>query len=463
MSDGPIRSRARGANVPEVVCAEREGTDRQLLHRFVARRDEGAFEALMARHGPMVYAVCRRVLRDAHEAEDACQATFLVLARKAGSLRRPELLANWLYGVAYRAARKAQRQVARHGAHAIQGAAMRSSDSRPDEVVWEDLRPVLDGELDRLPGKFRAPVVLCYLEGLTAEEAGHKLGCPRGTILSRLSRARAKLRKRLLRRGLALSAGLLGFLLAEYVTATEPLTVKFIRATARAARAFARGQPAAMKGIPGNSAALAAAILRGMFLAKIKNAALCLTGAGVILSVLVWSLLPGRAATNTGGGAVASGEPGQNLDKAGPAAPNGAKDDKELLQGKWQGTTIEVQGQALHAPPDPDKGFAFTFDGDNVKVDCNLMLDNFNRKFKLRLDNQAQPKRMDLLFIGDDGVVRENDGLVGIYELNGDTLRYCSGTPQDGRPTKFVAQGNHFVWNFKRGAANKPNEPPKQP
>src|SRR6516165_2159476 len=283
MRDGPLRSRGLGPDAPESVCAEHEETDRQLLHRFMARHDEGAFAALMARHGPMVFAVCRRVLRDVHEAEDACQATFLVLARKAGSVRRPELLANWLYGVAYRAARKAQRQAARHGARAILGAAMRSTDSIPDEVVWEDLRPVLDGELDRLPGKFRAPVVMCYLEGLTAEEASRKLGCPRGTILSRLSRARAKLRKRLLRRGLALSAGLLGFLLTEYVTATEPLAVKFIQATARAARMFARGRAATIKGIPGNSTALAGAILRGMFLAKIKNAALCVAGAGLIM------------------------------------------------------------------------------------------------------------------------------------------------------------------------------------
>jgi RNA polymerase sigma-70 factor (ECF subfamily) len=448
------------------MCAEREGTDRQLLHRFVARRDEGAFEALMARHGPMVFAVCRRVLRDVHEAEDACQATFLVLARKAGSVRRPELLANWLYGVAYRAARKAQRQAARHGARAILGAAMRSTDSIPDEVVWEDLRPVLDGELDRLPGKFRAPVVMCYLEGLTAEEASRKLGCPRGTILSRLSRARAKLRKRLLRRGLALSAGLLGFLLAEHVTATEPLAVKFIQATARAARMFARGRAATIKGIPGNSTALAGAILRGMFLAKIKNAALCVAGAGLIMGVLGWSLMPGRAATTAGPGAVAGGDGPQNGDpnknqpaKAAPALKQN-KDDKELLQGEWQGTSIEVDGRVMQL--EPGKGVTFTFSGDKVKVVCT-MFDAWNREFHLRLDSQAQPKKMDFLFIEDNGAVRENDGLVGIYELNGDTLRFCSGTPQDGRPKAFVAQGGHFVWNFKRGAAKKPNDPPKQP
>ena len=307
---------------------------------------------------------------------------------------------------------------------------------------------------------------MCYLEGLTAEEASRKLGCPRGTILSRLSRARAKLRKRLLRRGLALSAGLLGFLLAEHVTATEPLAVKFIQATARAARMFARGRAATIKGIPGNSTALAGAILRGMFLAKIKNAALCVAGAGLIMGVLGWSLMPGRAATTAGPGAVASGDGPQNGDpnKNQPAKAAHAlkqnKDDKELLQGEWQGTSIEVDGRVMQL--EPGKGVTFTFSGDKVKVVCT-MFDAWNREFHLRLDSQAQPKKMDFLFIEDNGAVRENDGLVGIYELNGDTLRFCSGTPQDGRPKEFVAQGGQFVWNFKRGAAKKPNDPPKQP
>src|SRR5438128_1594254 len=127
MSDMPVNSATRGRRFSPDASDPGTGTDRELLGRFVAQRDEGAFASLVERHGPMVLDVCRRVLRDTHEAEDACQATFLVLARKAGSLRRPELLANWLYGVAYRAARKTQRQTVTYRAHAVRGATMQAT------------------------------------------------------------------------------------------------------------------------------------------------------------------------------------------------------------------------------------------------------------------------------------------------------------------------------------------------
>src|SRR6516162_2891867 len=118
MNSPTIHSATRDPESPASPSASEGGTDREFLDRFVANRDEVAFAALVERHGPMVLEVCRRVLQDVHEAEDACQATFLVLARKAGSLRRPELLANWLHGVAYRSARKVQRQKVRYCAHA---------------------------------------------------------------------------------------------------------------------------------------------------------------------------------------------------------------------------------------------------------------------------------------------------------------------------------------------------------
>jgi RNA polymerase sigma factor (sigma-70 family) len=207
MSDGPVNSATQRPSDADVAPAPESATDRELLHRFVAHREESAFTALVERHGPMVLDVCRRVLHDSHEAEDACQATFLVLARKCGSLRQPELLANWLYGVAYRSARKAQRQRVRYCAHAMRGASMQATDATAD-LIWKDLRPVLDEELERLPAKYRAAVVLCYLEGLKVEEAARQLQCPRGTILSRLARARQRLSSRLAMRGLALSTGL---------------------------------------------------------------------------------------------------------------------------------------------------------------------------------------------------------------------------------------------------------------
>src|SRR5436309_10590957 len=130
-----------------------DGSDADLLRRFVRGRDEAAFAALMDRHGPMVMGVCRRVLRDAHAVDDAFQATFLVLVRKAASLRRPQLLGNWLYGVAYRIARQARAVAARQPVLGRQVEEMPAADV-VDEKVWDELRPVLDQEVNRLPEKY---------------------------------------------------------------------------------------------------------------------------------------------------------------------------------------------------------------------------------------------------------------------------------------------------------------------
>jgi RNA polymerase sigma-70 factor (ECF subfamily) len=167
-----------------------EPADGELLERFVSRRDESAFTALVHRHGPMVLGVCRRVLNDWQSAEDAFQVTFLVLARKADSLMRPGLLANWLHGVAYRTALKARSRAVRQGVHERQAAAMAPTESRAGRSVVE-LREVLDEELSHLPEKYRAPLVLCYLEGKTNEEAARLLHWPLGSMSARLARAGA--------------------------------------------------------------------------------------------------------------------------------------------------------------------------------------------------------------------------------------------------------------------------------
>jgi RNA polymerase sigma factor (sigma-70 family) len=215
------------------------GPDGQLVQRFAASRDEAAFAALVQRHGSMVLGICQRLLNDAHDAEDAFQATFLVLARKADSIRRHASVASWLYGVAYRTATKARVAAARRRAAERQAAPVRSAE--PDsaqEALWRDLRPVLDEELERLPEKCRAPVVLCYLEGKTTEEAALTLGCPRGTLLSRLAWARERLRARLTRRGVTLSAGSLATALtqnAEAALAPALLSLTVQAATRNAA------------------------------------------------------------------------------------------------------------------------------------------------------------------------------------------------------------------------------------
>src|SRR5437868_5839550 len=173
-------------------------SDGQLLDRFTQDRDEAAFAALVRRHGPLVWGVCRRVLRSHHDAEDAFQATFLVLARKAASIASRGLLANWLYGVAYNTAIKARSLAARRKAREKQVTEMPEPEPARHDP-WHDLQPLLDQELSRLPDKYRAPVVLCDLGGKTRKEAARLLGCPEGTVAGRLARGRVMLARRLAR------------------------------------------------------------------------------------------------------------------------------------------------------------------------------------------------------------------------------------------------------------------------
>ena len=181
-------------------------SDAQLLDRFLVRGGEGAeaaFEVLVARHGPMVLNVCSNVLRDSNDAQDAFQATFLVLASRAGSIRQSDALAGWLLGVARRVAVRSRMDLARRRANEGRAAEMKADLKHDRAESW----PELHEEIDRLPQRYREPVVLCYLEGLSTDAAALRLGCPKGTVLSRLSRARERLQGRLTRRGLAPSLG----------------------------------------------------------------------------------------------------------------------------------------------------------------------------------------------------------------------------------------------------------------
>jgi RNA polymerase sigma factor (sigma-70 family) len=244
--------------------------DARLLTRFVVRGDEAAFATLVHRHGPLVLGVCRRVLRDRHAADDAFQATFLLLARKAGSLARPELLANWLHGVACRTAARARAEAVRRRARESKAPVPQAS--MPDEdLIWRDLGAVLDEEVNRLPGRQREAVLLCYLEGRTNAEAATLLGCPRGTVATLLARARLRLRRRLLSRGVA-PAALAGVCLTEPAwAASVPATVT--RATAQAASLYL-GEAFQAAG-PGWERAvfLAKGVARAMLMRKLKVAA----------------------------------------------------------------------------------------------------------------------------------------------------------------------------------------------
>jgi RNA polymerase sigma factor (sigma-70 family) len=264
-------------------------TDRDLLRHFAHARDENAFTTLVRRHGPMVLGVCRRVLRDPADADDAFQATFLVLARKAGAIGQPERLGNWLYGVATRVARKAHANAMRRRARqqSLPDVPDNHGDTKADRP---ELYLALDDELRRLPNKFRAPLVLCYLQGLTREEAATRLGRSAGAVKGMLERGRELLRSRLTRRGVTLSAGVLAGLLSEedLSAAVPPGSWE---SAARAAVEFARGNAATA----GNAAVLAQGVLHAMKMSHIKRVSstvLVLLLLGVGAGALAYSARP---------------------------------------------------------------------------------------------------------------------------------------------------------------------------
>lgn len=253
-------------------------TDGQLLTRYIHGREEAAFAALVQRHGPMVWGVCLRVLRSHQDAEDAFQATFLVLVRKAASIAQRDKVANWLYGVAHQTALKARATTAKRRAREKLVTVIPEPAFEPREL-WDDLQPLLDQELSRLPDKYRAVIVLCDLEGKTRKEASQHFHLPEGTVATRLATARAMLARRLARPGLRFSGGVLATLLAEHVaSARVPTSVAL--STIRAASFFAAGPAAGV--ISTKAATLAEGVLKTMLLTKLKIVAAGLVMAGVL-------------------------------------------------------------------------------------------------------------------------------------------------------------------------------------
>jgi RNA polymerase sigma factor (sigma-70 family) len=242
-------------------------SDAQLLDRFLARGEavEVAFGALVARHGPMVLDVCFNVLRDPHDAQDAFQATFLVLASRARSIRRRESLAGWLYGVAHRVAVRSRANMIRRRMYEKRAAAMRSSREEARPESW----PELHEEIARLPEKYREPVVLCYLEGLSTEATAHRLGCPHGTVLSRLARARARIRGGLIRRGWTCTMDLLIPEARRNAPAIIPWDL--LEATMRASSGFAKRSASATIPASTEAVSLAREVLTTMMISKLKG------------------------------------------------------------------------------------------------------------------------------------------------------------------------------------------------
>jgi RNA polymerase sigma factor (sigma-70 family) len=270
---GVMRTLHRAASPPDDEAL----SDRQLLESYIRSREEAAFAALVRRHGPMVWGVCRRLLGIHQDAEDAFQATFLVLVRKAASVVH---VANWLYGVAHQTALKARATAARRRGKEKQVLAMPEPAVEQREL-WDDLQPLLDQELSRLPEKHREVIVVCELQGKTLKEAAQQCRLPQGTVASRLARARAMLAKRLSRSGLAVSGAALAAVLSQQAaSAGVPLSVVFT--TIKAAGFFAAGQAATSGVLSARAVALTDGVLKTMLIAKLKIATFAVLALGLL-------------------------------------------------------------------------------------------------------------------------------------------------------------------------------------
>jgi RND family efflux transporter MFP subunit len=284
-----------------------ELADPQLLERFLSGGDETAFAALVRRHGPMVLGLCLRILHQQQDAEDAFQATFLILSRQARSLRPRTSLAGWLYSVAYRTAHKARLAAARRRKYEGRAPVPQVPDPLA-RLTAQEAQEILDRELTRLPDKLRLPLVLCYLEGFTRAEAAHHLGWPVTLLKSRLEQGRERLRSRLASRGLALTGVVLASVCLEG-TASAAVPSFLVVSTVKAAAAIAGGGAAAAL-VPTSVAALVEGVLKAMFMTRVKMTALALLvlgslGLGVGLST------PHLAAGKPGGDNVPTPERGK--------------------------------------------------------------------------------------------------------------------------------------------------------
>jgi len=336
--------------------------DGGLLERFAVNQEEAAFETLVQRHGPLVRGVCRRLLHDEHEAEDAFQATFLVLARKAPAIRKRHSVASWLYGVAYRVATKARVRADRRRACALPGPDVATAPTM--DTAMRELRQVIDEELSHLPEKYRAPLVLCYLEGKTKDEAALDLGWPSGTVSGRLARARDILRERLTRRGLAFSTGLFVTLMTE---STAPAAVPPALVVAAMQAATEQVLPAT---VPGGVAELTHEVLRDLAVAKLKFA-WKLTAALVLVGLTAGVLCGQAFKTSSPVGPVAP-EVGE---LAKPAADLPRTFDSTLALVVWQrladgtnvplGNTPSQDRRGVHIPAGSDWFVAALSDGMN--------------------------------------------------------------------------------------------------
>jgi len=442
-----------------VQAEYRELTDPQLLLRFVAHRDEAAFAALVYRHGKMVWHVCQNVLSHTQDAEDAFQATFMVLAENPSKVRKAEALGSWLHGVALRFALKVRRDAARRRTHEHEAAGM-SPPSEASELTWRELRQVLDEEIQRLPEKYRVPFVLCVLQEASLAEAARRLGWKEGTVSGRLSVARKRLRGRLARRGIELSAVVAAVTVAGAAhggTVPLGLPALLVISTVNAASKFAAG--GAATAVSAEVAALIKGGTNAMFTVHSKFVTvLVLVAAGLVGVGARW-VVPaaqsevGRAATEL---------PRAVANTARAAQPTAGKED-DKLEGRWLLTGFEFKGKQV--PKDQVKAIKVTWVVTGSKVEENMR--GKKREMSFKLDPTKDPKRIDLTVVSGEGGAFFPGGtdkgaiIRGIYRLKGDELAICMNTENDKEPPDNFTTKEDAAWvlyKMKRAAKTKEDQ-----
>ena len=420
----------------------RDWSDRQLLERFLTidrAEAEEAFTFLVERHGPMVLDICRHVLDDSHDAQDAFQATFLVLLRRARSIRNRDSLASWLFGVAMRVARRARyaaiaRRFHERKAGNLASKLAPSSNGQPERVA------ALHDEIARLPERFREPIVLCHLEGLSTAAAAQRLGCAHGTILSRLARGRERLRRRLIQRGLAFPAGPFAVPSVSHETpATLPAAL--VASTVRVRRSALAGRAALDAGVSVSVSALTEGTLRALLMTRITIATALIATTTAVATLTISLIRPTLGA----GSRVAVREerlqPPDRVDDLDAMA----RRDLDLLQGAWYRVSSETAGKNWPAErngqpiPPKDPALMIVFKGDGwyqMGADGKTLVQGHI----VRLDTTRLPKAIDLHNLGPNRDPPGRAWIQGIYKLEDDTLTLCLNFGGADRPTEFVTK-----------------------
>jgi RNA polymerase sigma factor (sigma-70 family) len=410
-------------------------SDSQLLDRFVSQLEEVAFETIVHRHGPMVWGVCRRVLGDHHDAEDAFQATFLVLARKAASVMPREKLGNWLYGVAYQTAMKAKARTYKWRAREKHVPDMPEHQGDQEDCL-DDLRPLLDQELSRLPDRYRIPIILCELEGKTHKQAAAQLGWPVGTVSGRLSRGRSILAGRLTRRGVKRASGSLAVLLSQS-SASAGVPLSLISSTTSAATKIAEGQAAAGL-VSAKVAALTEGALTTMLMSKFKivTAVLMVVAFGTAGTRLLG--LGRRAEASSAVKRIEEARPKavEEQARSETARRDGPSADEEMkkLEGTWAIADVAEEGTRA-TDEQKAKGLGkVVIKGDKLTV-FTVHNSSPGTAFTIDVDPSHNPKIMGLIPLNDKMEEDRHEPIrLGIYELKGETLRICAGVD---RPDSF--------------------------